>query len=705
MTKYNLGKVTLTEEKMKLLKDILLEKGINIDDNTGEYGVLIKLFDIYHFSGINDYNALETLIKSDDFIYFISSFIEILESPNSRQIDFKYNKDYSVKDSKKSYFHPGVCDLRGMDSAKGLVLSPDFYGDMILSDLESLEGLVLLNNHRGDIYLEDDLETKLRKIENYEFPDNLDGDLVMNAVTSAINVVFPKTISGSMYCRYLDVVENVSFPEVINGSLWFWRMSSINNIKRFPKQINGDFIWHGDFPVDDFTMPEYVGGDLDFKELTRAGTLKLPKGCRGIINLQALEYVDNLIFPNELDAIVQLDSLTSLIGVKFPKTGNCKFRYMGNEYFSLSDMKKIQQHEINSYGKKEYKSEVLNIGDDKEKSYFKFFNLDNNCPPKDISGDLVWRGSENAVDVTLDSNVSGSLYFENIRNIYNMRLLGKVGYFICLNNVVDVSNLVFPSHYDGRILLDSLTSLRGIVFPETGNCKVRCNKYCLNTYFSLSAIKKLQEHERNIYDVNGIKEEHKNDVLLYDDMSDKFNIFSLNDVTSEEKIVGDLTWVGDEMAINVSVPSNILAHLRFVKLRAAYGLDLSGGNKNIDKKEYRVFNLNNLIYAEGVIFPSYLYGYVDIGSLNNLNGIVLPEEGECEFYYKGKEYTLEEIKKEQKKDLNYVDSNDRNKSLEPKVHAKMLAPHNGGFVSNILLLVSIMLFGVLSFVVSLLFFK
>lgn len=102
--------------------------------------------------------------------------------------------------------------------------------------------------------------------------------------------------------------------------------------------------------------------------------------------------------------------------------------------------------------------------------------------------------------------------------------------------------------------------------------------------------------------------------------------------------------------------------------------------------------LFGLTSVDNLILPEIIYGNLVLGSMTTLVGVTLPNivSGDVEMLYSRK-YTLDEIKEMQQEEI-------RNKNIK-------LSGKSSGYVTNVLLIVNIILFGILVFIIGLGIFK
>ena len=105
--------------------------------------------------------------------------------------------------------------------------------------------------------------------------------------------------------------------------------------------------------------------------------------------------------------------------------------------------------------------------------------------------------------------------------------------------------------------------------------------------------------------------------------------------------------------------------------------------------------LNSLTSADGLILPQTINGVLCLINLTSLVGIILPNNIEYGIYIYNGYYTLEEVKEMQKREEEQFKNT-------PK---KLERVKQDGFISNTIIILNIILFGILSFILTLLIIK
>lgn len=587
----------------------------------------------------------------------------------------------SAEGLKLPKYFSGELDLSGLESAHGLVLPENFNGTLKLDSLKSLDEFVFPNNFAGTLDL-----SGLEVLENYKFPETFNGTLIIDGLINAKNVIFPKVTTGSVSCRYLEKVENVIFPQYVGDSFTMWNLEKIIN-SYLPKTIVKSFYWSGHSLID-VEMPEYVGGYFTLKDFVKAKNVTLPRHLPGgVAELSGLVEAHGVVFPSHFDGELLIDDLISFRGVKLPETGDCSIRIMYKDFLTLEQMREFQQHEIDGYTKIGHEYDIAIVD---ESCNIVYGNLRKLSELENLNGDLIWHGSDRIENVIIDVELSGNCYFKNLNYIHNLTITESLEGDIYMDELSEASGLIFPHEFNHNIHLNSLQSLKGVALPQKGLCEV----FYHGIGYSLDIINKIQKNEQA--HINEKEETPRFDALnMSEDGTYKF--FDFNDLENSLILSGKLIWQGSDTVVEFVLPSRIDCDLYFPKLKAVSKMDLSRYDNfdNESKQKYRIISLRDLIFLETLIFPEYFYGTVELTSLKKLDGIVFPKSGDCTFYYKDKEYTLEEIKAEQRKTSNTFDNN----SLEYDNPAK---EKNLGFVNNISLITIIILMCIVFLAISLL---
>ena len=105
--------------------------------------------------------------------------------------------------------------------------------------------------------------------------------------------------------------------------------------------------------------------------------------------------------------------------------------------------------------------------------------------------------------------------------------------------------------------------------------------------------------------------------------------------------------------------------------------------------------LNSLTSADGLILPQTINGVLCLENLTSLVGIILPNNIEGGIYIYNGYYTLEEVKEMQKREEEQFKNT-------PK---KLERVKQDGFISNTIIVLNIILFGILCFILALLIIK
>ncbi len=130
----------------------------------------------------------------------------------------------------------GDLNLRGLTSAKGLVLPQTIGGDLYLNGLTSAEGLVLPNSIKKDLWL-----SRLTSTEGLALSQTIEGDLVLSVLTSAEGLVLPQSIVGGLKMNSLTSAKGLVLPESIGGHLYISRLTSADKEelkKKYPQFAN-----------------------------------------------------------------------------------------------------------------------------------------------------------------------------------------------------------------------------------------------------------------------------------------------------------------------------------------------------------------------------------------------------------------------------------------------------------------------------------
>jgi hypothetical protein len=154
----------------------------------------------------------------------------------------------------------GYFGLYKLQSAKGLILPSNIYGDLNLESLTSAEGLVLPQSIGGELNL-----SSLTSTEGLQLPDSI-GDLDLSGLTSAEGLVFPQSI-GDLELRSLTTAEGLELPQSIDD-LYLDSLTSAEGLQ-LPDSI-GSLGLSSLTSAEGLTLPTSVGGHLDLSGLTTA---------------------------------------------------------------------------------------------------------------------------------------------------------------------------------------------------------------------------------------------------------------------------------------------------------------------------------------------------------------------------------------------------------------------------------------------------
>ena len=151
----------------------------------------------------------------------------------------------------------------------------------------------------------------LRTIDDFNFPDYLNGYMSMDGVKFIENAILPKEVNGHVSLKGLEGVKRLVLPETIYGVCDLRQLKSLEGV----------------------TLPKYMEGSLHLDSVTSIKGVKLPdfpNDTTASLHLDSLISVDDLILPSNI-GYVYLKSITSLKNLKLPKNFVCsRYIYVTN---------------------------------------------------------------------------------------------------------------------------------------------------------------------------------------------------------------------------------------------------------------------------------------------------------------------------------------------------------------------------------------
>lgn len=246
-------------------------------------------------------------LKKDIAAIFDHTFNEHQVTESSREFKEKYTKGIIPR------FHFGDLDLS--DFRNEYFDLPDYiHGSLYMNTITHSNQLRLPKYVKGSIII-----PSLEYIENIIFQEEI-GSLELESLKKVKNTTFPKKLTnGSLFLPDLLEIESVDFPEIIDGSLILSSLKSGKNLQ-LPKFIKGDLNLNGlksaegvDFNID-------LQGDLNLDNIENTEGLRLPKTINHHLNLNGLKSCENLILPDRMlnSSCLELNKLESVNNLEFP---------------------------------------------------------------------------------------------------------------------------------------------------------------------------------------------------------------------------------------------------------------------------------------------------------------------------------------------------------------------------------------------------
>lgn len=238
----------------------------------------------------------------------------------------------------------------------------------------------------------------------------------------------------------------------------------------------------------------------------------------------------------------------------------------------------------------------------------------------------------------------------------------------CTENEIGLTNEEFNSerklkYYEGDLIFRNLKSVEGLVLPNI---------------------------------MNG------NLILI--------GLTSAEDLALPNIMNGDLLLIGLTSAEGLVLPQIINGNLHLRYLKSADGLlfpnTVNGSlylSNMVSAKDLVLpttingdLDLGNLIHAEGLVLPTTINCDLDLRSIINVRNLELPEEVGGKIYVYGDEYTLDEVKEMKRQEEEQLKNNN---------HKGLKRVKQDGFISNTIIILNIILFGILCFILTLLIIK
>ena len=205
-----------------------------------------------------------------------------------------------------------------------------------------------------------------------------------------------------------------------------------------------------------------------------------------------------------------------------------------------------------------------------QESQIAIFASDVTKDTKYCISDLDYSNILNAKSLSFPENLGGSLDLSGLTSADGLVLPKHIGRNLYLNSLTSVKGLIFPEYIGGSLYLNSLTSADGLILPK----HIGINLY-LNSLTSADNLN-LPEYVIGRLDLSGLKSA---DGLVL------------------PKEVGDILLDSLKSANDLILPEYVTHHV----------------------------NLSNITSGNGLVLPRFVGGYVDLSSLDSLDGLVFPE--------------------------------------------------------------------------------